>query len=201
MAWHRRVFWFEAADRKSHLARKIEKFPWTRSQGWEVEGKSRRVVTTPPWRNKSYHKRILNMTIFQVKKDLPESSAKHPTLRTIPKDEGRGRTSHHVHERRYWKGSPPSWRCDRHYFAYCWLYDQKAVGGQWTFGRHLVLSCFLANETWTRSISSSEFTLGKVRRNESSTCRHHYVTYGGRVIPTIDNQGNKFPCGRLFILL
>ena len=88
---------FEAAYRKSHQARKIEKFPWTRSQRREVEGKARRAVMTPTWRNKSHHRRDLDRTIFQVKEDVPEGSAKRPTFRKIPKDEGNGRASHYIH--------------------------------------------------------------------------------------------------------
>ena len=90
------MFQFEAIKRKSHQARKIEKFPWTRSQGREVKGKARRVVMTPTWRNKSYHRRDLDKTIFQVKEDVPKGSAKRPTFWTIPKDEGNGRASHYV---------------------------------------------------------------------------------------------------------
>ena len=52
-----------------------------------------------------------------------------------------------------------------------------------------------------RSTSSSKFAFGRVQRNESAAYRHHYVTCGGGGIPTIGNQGRKFPCGRLFFLL
>ena len=51
---------------------------------------------TPTWRNKSYHRRDLDKTIFQVKEDVPKGSAKRPTFWTIPKDEGNGRASHYV---------------------------------------------------------------------------------------------------------
>ena len=37
------------------------------------------------------------MTIFQVKKDVPEGNAKRPTFWTIPKDEGNERVNHYVH--------------------------------------------------------------------------------------------------------
>ena len=40
---------------------------------------------------------ILIGQFFQVKEDVPEGSAKHPTFRTIPKDKGNGRASHYVH--------------------------------------------------------------------------------------------------------
>ena len=80
--------------------KQIEKFPWMRSQRPEVEGKARRAVTTPTWRNKSHHRRDLNRTTFQVKEDVPEGSAKRPTFKTIPKDEDNGRASHHVHKQR-----------------------------------------------------------------------------------------------------
>ena len=136
------------------------------SQGWEVEGKARRVIMTLAWRNKSYYRRDLDRTIFQVKEDVHEGSTKHPTFRTIPKVVDNGRASHYVHERRCWKGSPPTWRRDRHYFAYCWLYDQKGVGGPWKFGGHLILLCFPTNESWTRSTSSSKFTLGRIWRDK-----------------------------------
>ena len=39
--------------------KQIEKFPWMRSQRPEVEGKARRAVTTPTWKNNSYNGRIL----------------------------------------------------------------------------------------------------------------------------------------------
>ena len=58
-----------------------------RSQGREVEGKARRVVTTLTWRNKSYYRRDLDKTIFQVKEDVLESSAKSPTFKTRVTDE------------------------------------------------------------------------------------------------------------------
>ena len=45
-SWYRLVFWFEVVDRKSHQEREVEKFPWTRSQRWEVEGKVRRAIKT-----------------------------------------------------------------------------------------------------------------------------------------------------------
>ena len=51
---------------------------------------------TSTWRNKSYHKRDLDRTIFQVKEDVPEGSAKHPTFRMIPKDKGNRRASPYV---------------------------------------------------------------------------------------------------------
>jgi len=70
-----------------------------RSQGREVEEKARRVITTPTWRNKSYHRRDLDRAIFQVKEDVLEGNAKRPTLWTIPKDEGNGRASHYVYKR------------------------------------------------------------------------------------------------------
>ena len=35
--------------------------------------------------------------------------------------------------------------------------------------------------------SFSEFALSRVWRNESTACRHHYITCGGKAIPTIDN--------------
>ena len=82
------MFRFEAVDRKSHQARKIEKFSWMRLQRREVEGKARRAVMTPTWRNKSHHKRNLDKTIFQVKEDISEGSAKRPTFKTILKEEG-----------------------------------------------------------------------------------------------------------------
>ena len=53
-----------------------------RSQRREVEGKARRAVTTLTWRNKSHNRRDLDRTIFQVKEDVPEGSAKRPTFRT-----------------------------------------------------------------------------------------------------------------------
>ena len=195
------MFWFEAADRESHQARKIEKFSWTRSQRWKVEGKARRVVTTPTWRNKSYHRRDLDRTIFQVKEDVLEGSTKHPTFRTIPKVEGNGRASHYVHGRGCWKGSPPTWQRNHHHFACCWLYDQKGVSGKWEFGRHLILSWFLANEAWMRSTSSSKFTLGRIWRDESATRGYHYVTCGGRSISTTDNQRSKLSCHGLFVII
>ena len=43
-----------------------------------------------------------------------------------------------------------------------------------------------------RSISSGMFTLGGIWRNESATCRHHYINCGGGIIPTANNQGSKF---------
>ena len=52
-----------------------------RSQRREVEGKARRAVTTLTWRNKSHNRRDLDRTIFQVKEDVPEGSAKRPTFR------------------------------------------------------------------------------------------------------------------------
>ena len=58
-----------------------------RSQGREVEGKTRKVVITPAWRNKSYHRRDLDKTIFQVKEDVLEGSAKRPTFKTRVTDE------------------------------------------------------------------------------------------------------------------
>ena len=61
-----------------------------RAQRRKVEGKAQRVITTPVWRNKSYHRRDLDKTIFQVKEDVLEGSAKHPAFKTIPKDEGNG---------------------------------------------------------------------------------------------------------------
>ena len=70
--------------------KQIEKFPWMRSQRPEVEGKARRAVTTPTWRNKSHHRKNLNKTIFQVKEDVPKGSAKRPTFKTILKEEGNG---------------------------------------------------------------------------------------------------------------
>ena len=68
-----------------------------RSQGREVEGKARRVVMTLTWRNKSYYRRDLDMTIFQVKEDVPEGNAKRLTFWMIPKDEGNERVNHYVH--------------------------------------------------------------------------------------------------------
>ena len=79
--------------------------------------------------------------------------------------------------------------------------DYMTIGVQWKFGKYLVLSCISANEAWTRSTSSSEFAFDKVWKNESATCRHHYITCGSGGIPTTDSQRRKFPCGRLFILL
>ena len=38
--------------------KQIKKFPWMRSQRREVEGKARRAVTTPTWKNNSYNGRI-----------------------------------------------------------------------------------------------------------------------------------------------
>ena len=144
-----------------------------RSQRREVEGKARRAVTTLTWRNKSHNRRDLDRTIFQVKEDVPEGSAKRPTFWTIPKDEGNGRVSHYVHEWGFWKGSPLTWQRNRHHFAHCWLYDQKGVGRQWKFDEHLILPCLPANEAWTRSTSSSEFTLSRIWRNEGTTSRHY----------------------------
>ena len=43
---------------------------------------------TSTWEDKSHHRRDLDRTTFQVKEDIPEGSAKCPTFRTIPKDEG-----------------------------------------------------------------------------------------------------------------
>ena len=53
---------------------------------------------TPIWRNKSYHMKDLDRTIFQVKEDVPKGSVKRPTFRMIPKAEGNGRASDYVHE-------------------------------------------------------------------------------------------------------
>ena len=119
----------------------------------------------------------------------------------IPKDKGNEWASQYVHGQGCWKGSPPTWRRDRHHFAYCWLYDQKGIGGQWEFNRHLILPCFPVNEDWTRSTSSSEFTLGRIWRNESATRGYRYVTSGGRSISTIDNQRSKLSCHGLFIVI
>ena len=52
---------------------------------------------TLAWRNKSYYRRDLDRTIFQVKEDVHEGSTKHPTFRTIPKDESNKRASHYVY--------------------------------------------------------------------------------------------------------
>ena len=52
-----------------------------------------------------------------------------------------------------------------------------------------------------RSTSSSKFTIGRIWRNENATCGHYYTTYSGGSISTIDNQGSKFPRGRLFVFL
>ena len=57
------------------------------------------------------------------------------------------------------------------------------------------------NEAWTKSASSSKFALGRIWRNESATCGHHYTTCSGGSISTTDNQGSKFPCGGLFVFL
>ena len=35
---------------------------------------------TSIWRNKSYHKRRFNKSVVQVKENIPEGSAKRPTL-------------------------------------------------------------------------------------------------------------------------
>ena len=70
------MLWFEVTDWKSHQTRKVEKFPWTRSQRREVERKARRAITAPTWRNKSHCRRNFNKVIFQVKEDLLESGAK-----------------------------------------------------------------------------------------------------------------------------
>ena len=156
---------------------------------------------TPAWRNKSYYRRKFNRAIFQVKEDILEGSIERSTLSTISKDEEHRRTSHHIYRRGCWKSSPPPWRRYCHHFAYCWLYNQKGVGGQWELGKHFVLFCFSANKGWTRSTSLSEYALSRVRRNESTTYRHCYITCGGGGIPTTDNQGREFPHGRLFVLL
>ena len=78
-----------------------------RSQRREIEGKARRAILTPTWRNKSHHRRDLNRTILQVKEDVLEGSAKCLIFRMIPKDEGNRWASHYVHGRRYWKGHHP----------------------------------------------------------------------------------------------
>ena len=51
-----------------------------RSQGREVEGEGRRIVTTPTWKNKSYHRRKFDRAIVQVKEDIPEGNAECQTL-------------------------------------------------------------------------------------------------------------------------
>ena len=50
-----------------------------------------------------------------------------------------------------------------------------------------------------RSTSSSEFTLGRIWRDESATHGYHYVTYSGRSISTTDNQRSKLSYHRLFV--
>ena len=156
---------------------------------------------THTWRNKSHHKGEFCGSIIQVQEDVFESGAECLALWTIPKDEGYGRTSDHIHGRRCWKSWPSSWRCHRYYFAHCWLYDQKGVGGQWKLNRHSILPCLLANETWTRPTSSNKLSFGRFQWNEGAACRHHYSTRCSRGIPTTSSQRREFLGDRLLILL
>ena len=57
------------------------------------------------------------------------------------------------------------------------------------------------NEAQMRSTSSSMFAFGGIWRNKNTTCRHHYITCDDGIISTSNNQGNKFPCGGLFVFL
>ena len=50
-----------------------------------------------------------------------------------------------------------------------------------------------------RSNSSSEFTLGRIWKDESAAHGYHYVTCGGRSISTTNNQRSKLSCCGLFV--
>ena len=52
-----------------------------------------------------------------------------------------------------------------------------------------------------RSTSSSEFTLGRIWRDESVARGYHYVTCGGRSISARDNQRSKLSCRGLFVVI
>ena len=52
-----------------------------------------------------------------------------------------------------------------------------------------------------RSISSSEFTLGRIWRDESVARGYHYITCGGGSISIIDNQRSKLSCCGLFVVI
>ena len=58
-----------------------------RSQGREVEGKGRRVVTASTWRNKNDFRGRFYRSVVQIKKDVFEGGAERPTFWTITKDE------------------------------------------------------------------------------------------------------------------
>ena len=73
--------------------------------------------------------------------------------------------------------------------------------GQWEFSRHLILSYCPANEAWTRSTLTSEFTLGRIWRDENATRGYHYVTCRGRSISMTDNQRIKLSCRGLFVII
>ena len=52
---------------------------------------------TSTWKNKNDCWGRFNRSVVQDKKDVPEGSAKYPTLWTISQDEKSGRVGHHFH--------------------------------------------------------------------------------------------------------
>ncbi|XP_030942077.1 uncharacterized protein LOC115967140 [Quercus lobata] len=53
----------------------------------KLKGKMEESSQPPTRRDKGYHRRDFDGTVFQVKEDVSQSGAKHPTLWTIPKDD------------------------------------------------------------------------------------------------------------------
>ena len=66
----------------------------------------------------------------------------------------------------------------------CRLYYKKGVGGQQKFSRYFILPCLSADEARTRPTLSSKLTLGRIRWNEDTACRHCHITCRGGGIPT-----------------
>ena len=53
--------------------------------------------------------------------------------------------------------------------------------------RYLILSRLLADEAWTRSISSSKCAFSGIWRNEGTTSRHYYSTCRGKSVSILDS--------------
>jgi len=65
----------------------------------------------------------------------------------------------------------------------------------------LLVPCLPTNEAWTRSTSSSKFTIGRIWGDESATHGYHYIICGGKSLSTTNNQRSKFPRCGLFVFI